>query len=57
MEWRRRILLGSNALIVTIVTILILGFLYAIADRNRLQIDFSEHAKNTLGEVALCPVA
>ncbi|MEC7986397.1 MAG: Gldg family protein [Myxococcota bacterium] len=48
MEGRRRLLLGSNALIVTLITIVILGFLYALADRNRAQIDLSRTSKNTL---------
>ena len=46
----RRILLSSNALIVTIVTFLVLGFVYAIAKEGRVVIDVSRNAKNTLSD-------
>ena len=46
----RRLLLSSNALIVTIVTFLVLGFVYAIAKEGRVVFDVSRDAKNTLSD-------
>ena len=46
----RRLLLSSNALIVTVVTFIVLGFVYAIAKEGRVVIDVSRNAKNTLSE-------
>lgn len=46
----RRLLLSSNAFIVTVITFLVLGFVYAIAKEARVVIDISRNAKNTLSE-------
>ena len=46
----RRLILSSNAFIVTIVTCLLLGFFFAIAKQSRVTVDFSRNAKNTLSE-------
>jgi hypothetical protein len=45
---KNRLLLGSNAFIVTIVTFVLLGFVYAIAQEMRVTFDLSRSAQNTL---------
>ena len=53
----RRILLSSNAFIVTIVTFLVLGFVYAIAKEGRVVLDVSRNARNTLSEHTITKLA
>ena len=48
MSTSKKIILGSNALIVTCAVLLLLGFLQAISMQNRVQIDVSRNAQNTL---------
>ena len=46
----RRILLGSNALIVTLAVFVVLAFVYLIAKEGRMVIDVSRNAQNTLSD-------
>jgi ABC-type uncharacterized transport system involved in gliding motility auxiliary subunit len=45
---RRRALLGSNALLVSVVLVLIVALLYSFSDRYRVQFDLSADSANTL---------
>lgn len=50
---RNRLLLGSNALLVTIIGFVVLGVVYAIAKDVSVSFDFSRNAQNTLSPQTL----
>jgi len=46
--WRRRLTYGSNATIVTVIGVLILGLLYTLAAEKRVRWDLTQEGRNTL---------
>ena len=55
--WRRRLTYGSNATIVTLVGILILGLIYVLVADNRFRWDITEEGRNTLTADTLAKLA
>lgn len=47
-SWRRRLTHGSNAMVVTLVGLVVMGLLYVAAMETRVRWDFTEEGRNTL---------
>jgi len=47
-SWRRRLTYGSNATLVTVMGVVILGLLYVLASESRVRWDLTDEGRNTL---------
>jgi hypothetical protein len=47
-ELRRRAAHGGNAVLITVLVIVLTGVLYGVADRNRVRVDLTEEGANSL---------
>ena len=56
-SWRRRLTYGSNATLVTVIGIVVLGLLYVLASDTRVRWDLSAEGRNTLSSDTLAKLA
>ena len=56
-SWRRRLTYGSNATLVTVIGIVVLGLLYVLASDSRMRWDLSAEGRNTLSSDTLAKLS